>query len=249
MPPRIAAELSDLPEAVSFALAGFMDSARQSFGADLRSIVLYGSAVEGRLRPTSDVNLLIVLSAFDPVKAATLRGPFLLAEAAIRLTAMLLLESEVRPALESFAQKFSDILRRRRLLYGPDPFAGAVIPRAAVIARSKQVLLNLALRLRAAYMERASTPERLSLLIAESAAPLRSCAATLLELEGQPLAPPREALLKVVDSLGEPGWDEVLARVSAARQREPLSPEAADATLLRLIDLAGRLHARVSALD
>ena len=135
------------------------------------------------------------------------------------------------------------------MLYGPDPFAGAVIPRAAVIARSKQVLLNLALRLRAAYMERASTPERLSLLIAESAAPLRSCAATLLELEGQPLAPPREALLKVVDSLGESGWDEVLTRVSAARQREPLSPEAADATLLRLIDLAGRLHARVRALD
>src|SRR5947207_11107120 len=110
MPPSTAAKLDDLPEAVSRALASFLDAARQSFGADLRSIVLYGSAVEGRLRPTSDVNLLIVLSAFDPVKAATLRGPFLLAEAAIRLTAMLLLESEVRPALESFAQKFSDIL-------------------------------------------------------------------------------------------------------------------------------------------
>ena len=248
MPQKIAAELSDLPEAVSLALAAFIEAARQAFGADLRSIVLYGSAVEGRLRPTSDVNLLIVLAAFDPLKANALRGPFSLAEAAIRLNAMLLLESEVRPAVESFAQKFSDILRRRRVLHGPDPFAGAVIPRAAVITRSKQVLLNMALRLRAAYLERGSTPERISTLIAEFAAPLRSCAATLLELEGEPLAPPREALQKVVSSLGEPGWDEVLAHVSEARQRELVSPQVADATLLRMIDLAGRLHARVNAL-
>ena len=134
------------------------------------------------------------------------------------------------------------------MLHGLDPFAGAVIPRFAVIIRSKQVLLNMALRLRAAYMERGSTPERISTLIAEFAAPLRSCAATLLELESQPLAPPREALQKVVASFGDPGWDEVLAHISEARQREPLSPQVADATLLRMIDLAGRLHTRVSAL-
>src|SRR5207247_1429482 len=61
-------------------------------------------------------------------------------------------------------------------------------------SRLKPVLLNITLRLRAAYLERAATPERLAVLIAEFAAPLRTCAATLLELEGQPLAPPREAL-------------------------------------------------------
>jgi predicted nucleotidyltransferase len=248
MPQRIAAELSDLPEDVSRVLATFLEAARQAFGDDLVSIVLYGSAVEGRLRPTSDVNLLIVLAAFDPIKANALRGPFSVAQAAIRLTAMLLLNSEVRPAVESFAQKFSDILRRRRVLYGPDPFAGVVIPRPAVIARLKQVLLNITLRLRAAYIERGSTPERLPLLIAEFAGPLRSCSATLLELEGQPLAPPREALQRVVGSFGEPGWDEVLAHISAARQREPLSAEVTGATLLRMIDLADRLRARVNAL-
>src|SRR5437773_11398831 len=104
MPPRTAPDLGDLPEAVSCALAGFLDSARQAFGADLRSVVLYGSAAEGRLRPTSDVNLLIVLAAFDPARANSLRGPFSLAQAAIRLNAMLLLESEIQPAVESFAQ-------------------------------------------------------------------------------------------------------------------------------------------------
>src|SRR5262245_29343009 len=110
MPPRTAPDLGDLPETVSRALAGFLDAARQTLGADLHSVVLYGSAAEGRLRPTSDVNLLMVLSSFDAAKAGALRGPFLLAEAAIHLKAMLLLESEVQPAVEAFAQKFSDIL-------------------------------------------------------------------------------------------------------------------------------------------
>ena len=49
--------------------------------------------------------------------------------------------------------------------------------------------------------ERGSTPERIGLLIAEFTGPLRTCAATLLELEGLPLAPPREALEKVVAGL------------------------------------------------
>ena len=46
----------------------------------------------------------------------------------------------------------------------------------------------------------------------------------------------------------EAGWDEALAHISDARQREPLSADVADATLLRMIDLAGRLLARVNAL-
>jgi len=36
-----------------------------AFGDSLRSVILYGSGAEGRFRPTSDVNLLIVLSRFD----------------------------------------------------------------------------------------------------------------------------------------------------------------------------------------
>jgi len=37
MPQKIAAELSDLPEAVSLSLVAFIEAARQAFGADLRS--------------------------------------------------------------------------------------------------------------------------------------------------------------------------------------------------------------------
>lgn len=57
------------------------------------------------------------------------------------------------------------------------------MPRAAEIFRLKQVLLNLTLRLREAYGERTGREERVAMLAAESSGPLRTCAATLLELE------------------------------------------------------------------
>jgi hypothetical protein len=244
----IAPELKDLPEIPAIGISNFLESAKQAFGNDLRSVILYGSAAEGRLRPTSDINLLLILSAFDPVKANAIRSQFALASSAVGLKAMFLLESETQCAVELFAQKFSDVHRRHRVLYGPDPFAAVSPPRGAIILRVRQVLLNLSLRLREAYIERGSTPERLSTVIADAAGPLRSCTATMLELEGQPAAHPKEALANFVASLGEPGWDEVLANISAVRERAILSPAQADATLFRLIDLAARLRARVESL-
>jgi hypothetical protein len=237
-----------LPDAISRSLQAFVDAAVATFGADLKSVVLYGSGADGSLRPTSDVNLLLVLSAFDAAKATAIRGPYSLAEASIQLTAMFLLESEVPAALEAFAQKFSDVHRRHRVLYGSDPFANVSIPRPAVIFRLKQVLLNLTLRLREGYVARGSTPERLSALIAESAGPLRSCAATLRELSREPVVPPKEALRLFVEGLNQPGWDQILAHITETRARTFLDPQAAEETLLRLIDLSTRLRARVENL-
>jgi hypothetical protein len=45
------------------------ESARAAFGDDLVSVLLYGSAAEGALRATSDVNVILVLSSFVPAKA------------------------------------------------------------------------------------------------------------------------------------------------------------------------------------
>ena len=43
-----------LPANVNSVLTEFIASTREAFGSDLRSVVLYGSGAEGRLRPTSD---------------------------------------------------------------------------------------------------------------------------------------------------------------------------------------------------
>src|SRR6185295_2742725 len=105
-----------LPPNVDRVLTEFVNESRKAFDHDLSAVVLYGSGAEGKLRATSDVNVLLVLTHFDREKADQLRKPLRLAHAAIRLKAMFLLESELQTAVKAFAVKFADILRRRRVL-------------------------------------------------------------------------------------------------------------------------------------
>src|SRR5690242_14988107 len=156
-----ATVIADLPADVAHALDEFVVAARSAFADRLVSVILFGSAAEAALRATSDVNVIVVLSAFDRAAAEQLRAAARQARAAIRLRAMFLLEDELAPAAEAFAQKFDDVRRRHRVLWGRAPFAALTPSRAALMRRLDQVLLNLALRLRAAYVERGQHEEQL----------------------------------------------------------------------------------------
>jgi hypothetical protein len=238
----------DLPETVTAALDTFVRAAKDSLAGDLRAVVLFGSGAEGRLRPTSDVNVIVVLTVFDAAKVDRLREPLRSAHAAVRLSAMFLLAEEIPAALSSFAGKFADVLRRRQVLCGEDPFAGASIPRPAQIANLRQVLLNLVLRLRQRYLLVSLREEQAVRAVAEAAGPLRVCAADLLALEGRPVGAPKEALATVAAEVGGQEWGEVLGRLSRAREQGVLPVGVAGATLLGLITLARALHQRAEAL-
>ena len=242
--------VATLPPNVGRVLAEFVGEARRAFDNDLRAVVLYGSGAEGKLRATSDVNVLLVLSAFEQSKADQLREPLRLAQAAIRLRTMFLLESELQPAMEAFTVKFADIIRRRRVLHGDDPFAGLSVSRGDAILRLKQTLLNLTLRLREAYISRGLREEQLVAIIADMAGPLRSCAAALLELEGRLTESPKEALHQVAASLPDGAERaEEISRISEARQRRTLTPGVAAPTLFHLIELARSMWTRAAALS
>ena len=223
-----------------------MAAARQACGDALRSVVLYGSGAEGRLRATSDVNLILVLTDFTPLMANALRAPLRLGQAAIRLAVMFLLESEVSAAVNAFPVKYLDVIHRHRILYGDNPFEGLSFSRDASVFRLKQVLLNLRLRLRSLYVLRGLNEEQLVLVVADAAGPLRSCAATVLELEGQPAPSPKEALEQVVGE--DSGWYEVLSHLSQARQTRTLEPGVAEKTLFRVMELTELLLARIGKL-
>jgi hypothetical protein len=172
-----------------------------------------------------------------------------MAQAAIRLAPMVLLRDEIPQAAAAFAVKFADIVQRHRVLYGRDPFADLVIPRARLIARLTQVLLNVRLRLRAAYVTQSSLDAPLVTVIANAASALRSAAATLRELEGQPRVASREALDQLTKSLGDARLIEAVAQISTARERGVLPPGAPRRTVVALIDLAAQMHQRASRLD
>ena len=235
-----------LPTNVSTTLRTFIAAAKKAFGDHLRSVVLYGSGAEGKLRPTSDVNVIVVLSAFDRGLADQLREPLRLAQAAIKLRVMFLLEDELKPATQAFAVKFADITRRRLVLYGEDPFASVSVSRDDAIFRLKQTLLNLTLRLREAYIVRSLREEQLAPVIADAAGPLRSCASTLLELEGHAAASPKEALERIAKSSPSAAHDVQL--ITEARQRHALPPGAAAPALFHLIELAHMMWTRAAQL-
>jgi hypothetical protein len=236
----------DLPEVVEGALAEFLAAAKEALGPTLRSAVLYGSGAEGRLRATSDLNLILVLESFDPPRVDRLREPLRVAEAAAGAQVMFLRADEIPAAAAAFAPKFADVVRRHRVLHGPDPGAGLAVPRDAERARLRQESLNLVLRLRSAYASRSLREEQAALAIADAAGPLRGLAATLLGLEGAPAASPREAL-RAIAAEGGPSSAAAVEALSEAREHGLLPPGDAGPALLGAIAIAERLHARAGA--
>jgi len=242
-----AAPLDGLPARVGKVLSEFVALLRDRLEADLVSVVLFGSAAEGKLTAASDVNLVVVLRAFHPEQVARIRDAYLAAGAAIRLQAMFLLESELPSAAEMFAQKFADILRRHRILFGKDVLATLKVARAPEIFRLRQILLNLTLRLREAYVARGGRPEQIARLLADALGPLRAASATLLELEGV-ANPEASAALKSLAASCGPQGETAAAQLFAAHGGAPLAGDA-DAVLLQVIDLITCLSRRAAGLS
>jgi predicted nucleotidyltransferase len=240
------ARLDGLPANVATVLSDFAGKARDVLADDLVSVVLFGSAAEGRLKATSDVNLILVLRTFDPEKLGQLGDLLLAADAAIQLRVMFLLENEIPAAVECFAQKFADILRRHRVIFGKEVFAATQVPRAPEIFRLRQILLNLTLRLREAYVSRGQYAEQVVRVLTEALGPLRAAAATLLELEGAPNSDSDAALKAVAASFGAEGEAAAAGLFAAHEGRAIAEPQRA---LVRTIDLVTRIAARTAQLS
>src|SRR5208283_1291264 len=94
--------------------------------------------------------------------------------------------------------------------------------------------------------------EQLATIIADAAGPLRSAAATLMELEGQAVTSPRQALEAFVAGLerDEPEahptgqWALTLRQIGDVRDSGQLPPGVAGPLMFRLMALAGELSRR-----
>ena len=237
-----------LPQDVAQGLESFVASAKEVLGDDLASIILFGSAAEGRMRATSDVNVLVAIRRFDRARIDRLREPLRLAHALIRLEAMIILESELADAAEAFAVKFADIRARHRVLAGSDIAAALQPSRPAMLTRVRQILLNYILRTRERYVLVSLREEQLAGLVADSAGALRAAAEIILQLEGRPAASPKEALELLARELGGGRWSDALARLTDARADGQLAVGVGAGVVLELIALAERLREHAAKL-
>ncbi len=242
-------QISNLPENVRITLADFVDAAKTECSGSLSAIVLYGSAAEGRLRPTSDVNLILVFREFNVPQIDRLREKLRVAYAAIRLNVMFILDSEVLIASEFFAVKFTDILSRNRILFGSDPFKNIEVSRSATLQRLRQVVVNLTLRLRERYALVSLREEQLMPIIADVTGPIRACAATILSLQGKKTEHPKEALQILVQAFSGGNWTQILKNMSLAREEQQLKPGDAASTLLGILELLKAMQKQIQGLS
>jgi hypothetical protein len=238
-----------LPDNVRTALTDFLSSAQRAFADDLRAAILFGSAADATLRKSSDVNLLLVLSRYAPERGQLLRNDLATAQAAILLRVMFLGQDEIPAACEAFAQKFSDILRRRVVLLGNDPFVGVTIPHAAQVRRLRQVLLNLLLRLRDIHASQAGASRVALSRMAESTGALRPSAMLLLQLEGRPTPQsPKQALLEVAEQVSPGNFSTELNMLSQLRETATLPAQDAEQVMVAMMELAAAMHTRAAAI-
>jgi hypothetical protein len=160
---------------------------------------------------------------------------------------MFLLVEELPVAAELFAVKFNDICHRHRVLFGPDPLHSLAIEPAELRRRLREVLLNLAIRLRERYALVSLRDEQLAKVLAEVAGPLRAAAAALLQLQGKVAVAPREALETVAAATGDSACVEAVALIAQARQQGQLAVGSGGPALIALSCLATYLRVTLEA--
>ena len=237
-----------LPELTKKTVDDFLAVAQSSFGNNLRAAVLYGSAAEGKQRPTSDINLILVLSAFEQTEVDRIRPALRLAQTAAQLNVMFLLEQEISVAVRSFAPKFADVLRRRTILFGEDPFSGISVPRDAELRQLRQQLLNLTLRMRSTYAARSLREEQLALFLVETVGAIRTLAQSLFELQGQAAGSPREAFEKLGAALDLTNWNEAVQSIDKIQSTQLGEAGTVAKAYLQVLECVQRMRVKAESI-
>ena len=105
-----------------------VDKLRKALGADLISVVLYGSAASGNHHGKySDYNVLCVLGQITPVQLRATEPIFRWWREQGNPAPLLLTDLEVRTSTDCFAIEFHDIREQHQILYGADVVSSLTI--------------------------------------------------------------------------------------------------------------------------
>ncbi|MCX6590022.1 MAG: nucleotidyltransferase domain-containing protein [Acidobacteria bacterium] len=126
-----------------------VEKLKKAHGAELESIVLYGSAASGDFQEKhSDLNVICVLSQIGTKQLRSSEPIFRWWRDLGHPAPLLLTAEEIRTSADCFALEFSDILEAHRILAGSNPFAGLEIGDRDYRARVEHELRTKLLRLR-----------------------------------------------------------------------------------------------------
>jgi hypothetical protein len=122
---------------------------RAAFGAELRSVVLYGSAASGEhIAKQSDYNVLVLVDALDVARLDAVGAVVRAWSDAGNPPPFTLTLDEWRRSADIFPMEYSDIQERHRVLHGLSPFDGVRVAPADLRRQLESEAMGKLLHLR-----------------------------------------------------------------------------------------------------
>jgi predicted nucleotidyltransferase len=160
----------------------------QVLGGRLKSVVLYGSAARSDYHPeASDFNVILVLEDLELATLETLAPAVRRFVRKGHVIPRMFSPALIADSADSFPIEFVDILARRVVLHGQDPFAGVVVPKDALRVQIEREVKEKMMRLREAYVMAHDSTSVLRRVLVESYSAFVALFRGGLHLMGRPV--------------------------------------------------------------
>ncbi len=161
------------------------DELKQICGANLSSVVLYGSSVAGDSVKTSDYNVLVVMKSLDAEALLALTGLCARWDKCGNPAPLLFSGAELLRSADVFPVEFSDIMQTHKVLYGGYPFTGMSIDPALLRLELEHELKSKLIILRERFLVTKNSPKAVDGLMAASLSAFLTLFKAALRLYGE----------------------------------------------------------------
>src|SRR5690349_4897390 len=167
-------------------LNGLVEDLRATHGANLASVVLYGSAAAGdHIELRSDYNILIALNRITPEDLRQAQAPMREWQRLGHPLPVYFTVEELSDAADVFPIEFHQMANARSVLYGRDPFEYAKLSDANLRHQAEYELRSKLIQLRRHYIPASVSIEKLADLMSESLASFAALFRAVLLLHEQ----------------------------------------------------------------
>src|SRR5215216_3242663 len=171
--------------AIKEALNGLVEDLRATHGANLASVVLYGSAAAGdNIELRSDYNLLITLNQITPEDLRLAQPPTREWQRLGNPLPVYFTAEELSDAADVFPIEFHQMANARIVLYGHDPFEFVKLSDANLRHQAEYELRSKLIQLRRLYIPASVSTEKLCDLMNDSLSSFAALFRAVLMLHG-----------------------------------------------------------------
>src|SRR6188474_2141467 len=170
---------------VQEALNSLIEDLRATHGANLASIVLYGSAAAGdHVELHSDYNLLIALNRITPEDLRLAQAPMREWQRLGHPLPVYFTVEELSDAADVFPIEFHQMANARSVLYGHDPFEFVTLSNVNLRHQTEYELRSKLIQLRRLYIPASVSVQKLCDLMSDSLASFAALFRAVLMLHG-----------------------------------------------------------------